>query len=49
VDFLFVTAAATAGSIGAVNDKVLNALGPHGYLVNVARGTLVFREGALGA
>ena len=41
VDFLFITAAATDGTIGAVNAKVLHALGPRGYLVNVARGTLV--------
>ncbi len=41
VDFLFITAAATASSIGAVNQSVLNALGSSGYLINVARGTLV--------
>lgn len=41
VDFLFVTAAATPGTVGAVNDKVLAALGSDGYLINVARGTLV--------
>lgn len=41
VDYLFVTAAATPGTIGAVNAAVLDALGPHGYLVNVSRGTLV--------
>lgn len=40
-DFLFITAAATAGTIGAVNESVLKALGKDGYLVNVSRGTLV--------
>jgi len=41
VDFLFVTASATPGSIGSVNATVLDALGPEGWLVNVSRGTLV--------
>lgn len=41
VDFLFVTAAATAGTTGAVNATILDALGPEGYLINVSRGTLV--------
>ena len=41
VDFLFVTAAATAGTIGSVNAAVLDALGESGWLVNVSRGTLV--------
>jgi len=40
-DFLFITAAATAGTIGAVNQSVLDALGKDGYLINVSRGTLV--------
>ncbi len=40
-DFLFITAAATAGTIGAVNQQVLDALGKNGYLINVSRGTLV--------
>jgi len=40
-DFLFITAAATSGTIGAVNQSVLNALGKDGYLINVSRGTLV--------
>jgi len=39
--FLFITASATPESVGAVNAKVLDALGPDGYLVNVSRGTLV--------
>ncbi len=41
VDFLFVTAAATADTVGSVNAAVLDALGAEGYLINVARGTLV--------
>lgn len=41
VDYLFVTAAATPGTIGAVNAGVLDALGADGYLINVSRGTLV--------
>ena len=41
VDYLFVTAAATPGTIGAVNATILDALGPDGYLINVSRGTLV--------
>jgi len=40
-DFLFITAAATEGTIGSVNQSVLEALGPSGYLINVSRGTLV--------
>lgn len=41
VDYLFITAAATPGTIGAVDSTVLEALGPDGYLINVSRGTLV--------
>jgi len=41
VDFLFVTAAATEGTIGSVTSDVLDALGPDGWFVNVSRGTLV--------
>lgn len=41
VDFLFVTASATPGTIGAINASILDALGPNGYLINVSRGTLV--------
>lgn len=40
-DFLFITAAATSGTIGSVNKAVLDALGSRGYLINVSRGTLV--------
>ncbi|MFK8080180.1 MAG: 2-hydroxyacid dehydrogenase [Granulosicoccus sp.] len=41
VDYLFITASATPGSVGAVNAEVLDALGADGYLINVSRGTLV--------
>lgn len=40
-DFLFITAAATESTIGAVDKAVLDALGKNGYLINVSRGTLV--------
>jgi len=40
-DILVVTARATAGNRGAVDRDVLQALGPDGHLVNVARGSLV--------
>lgn len=41
VDYLFVTASATPGSVGAINAAVLDALGTDGYLINVSRGTLI--------
>lgn len=41
VDYLFITASATPGTIGAINATVLDALGADGYLINVSRGTLV--------
>jgi len=40
-DFLFITAAATDDTIGTVDQSVLDALGPRGYLINVSRGSLV--------
>lgn len=40
-EFLFITASASPSSVGAVNQSVLEALGPNGYLVNVSRGTLI--------
>lgn len=41
VDYLFVTASATPGSVGSVNKEVLDALGSDGFLINVSRGTLI--------
>jgi hydroxypyruvate reductase len=40
-DFLVVIAAGGAGTRHLVNADVLKALGPKGYLVNVARGSVV--------
>ncbi|WP_165245477.1 2-hydroxyacid dehydrogenase [Paludisphaera soli] len=57
VDFLIVTAAGGAGSRKLVDRDVIDALGPDGILVNVARGSVVdqaalveaLREGRLAA
>ena len=40
-DVLLVVTPGGAGTAKLVNAKVLDALGPHGYLVNVARGSVV--------
>lgn len=40
-DILIVVAPATAQTIGMIDASVLDALGPHGFLVNVARGSLI--------
>ena len=56
VDFLVITAAGGDSSRKAVNRPVLEALGPEGILINVARGSIVdeealvqtLREGKLG-
>jgi lactate dehydrogenase-like 2-hydroxyacid dehydrogenase len=56
-DFLVVTAAASSATRKIVNKDVLEALGPEGTLVNVARGSIVdeealvraLQEGRLGA
>lgn len=40
-DFLIVCASASAQLTGAVDAAVLDALGPDGYVINVARGSLV--------
>ncbi|MFN3438507.1 MAG: 2-hydroxyacid dehydrogenase [Acidovorax sp.] len=40
-DYLVLTVAGGAGTRHLVNGDVLNALGPNGYLINVARGTVV--------
>ncbi|OJW22229.1 MAG: hypothetical protein BGO49_19615 [Planctomycetales bacterium 71-10] len=44
VDFLIVTAAGGEGSRGLVDREVIEALGPDGILVNVARGSVVDEE-----
>jgi len=41
VDFLVVITPGGAGTKGLINAEVLQALGPKGYLVNVARGSVV--------
>jgi lactate dehydrogenase-like 2-hydroxyacid dehydrogenase len=56
-DVLFVAASGNPSSLGIVNAEVLDALGPEGILVNIARGSLVDEaalvaalvEGRLGA
>jgi lactate dehydrogenase-like 2-hydroxyacid dehydrogenase len=40
-DFLVVTCAATPSTVGSVNRRVVEALGPTGTLINVARGSIV--------
>ncbi|AMV38437.1 2-hydroxyacid dehydrogenase [Planctomyces sp. SH-PL62] len=49
VDFLVVTAAGGEGSRGLVDRAVIDALGPDGILVNVARGTVVDQEALIEA
>lgn len=41
VDYLVVAAYGGPSTLGLVNTKVLNALGPNGYLINIARGSVV--------
>jgi lactate dehydrogenase-like 2-hydroxyacid dehydrogenase len=41
VDFLMVITPGGAGTRGLINAEVLKALGPNGFLINVARGTVV--------
>ena len=40
-DVLVVAASGGSGSQGIINERVLNALGPEGILINVARGSVV--------
>jgi lactate dehydrogenase-like 2-hydroxyacid dehydrogenase len=40
-DFLIVASAGGAETINLVSEEVLTALGPNGYLINIARGTVV--------
>lgn len=49
VDVLIVAASGGAGSKGIVNTEVLNALGPDGVLINVARGSVVDEPALLAA
>ena len=49
VDFLFVTASASGDALKAINSKVLEKLGPAGYLINVSRGTLVDESALISA
>lgn len=41
VDYLVVAAYGGPSTLGLVNTEVLNALGPDGYLINIARGSVV--------
>lgn len=49
VDFLMVITPGGAGTRGLINAEVLTALGPKGYLINVARGTVVDQEALITA
>lgn len=48
-DVLVIAAAASAETRHAVNDKVLDALGPDGILVNIARGSVVDEKALVAA
>jgi lactate dehydrogenase-like 2-hydroxyacid dehydrogenase len=48
-DILIVAAPGGPGTARMVDARVLDALGPHGYLVNIARGSLVDQEALLAA
>jgi len=41
VDYLIVSASASAATKNIIDEKILSALGPEGYLINVSRGSLV--------
>lgn len=49
VDILVVTASGGAGSRGLVDAEVLDALGPDGFVVNVARGSVIDEEALIEA
>ena len=44
VDYLIVSCAATPDNRNLINKEILEALGPSGFLINVARGSLVDEE-----
>jgi lactate dehydrogenase-like 2-hydroxyacid dehydrogenase len=48
-DCLIVTCAETPATRGSVDARVLDALGPQGFLVNVARGAIVDQAALIGA
>jgi hydroxypyruvate reductase len=49
VDFLMVITPGGAGTKGLINADVLTALGPKGYLINVARGSVVDQSALISA
>ncbi|NKX56803.1 2-hydroxyacid dehydrogenase [Arthrobacter mobilis] len=49
VDVLIVAAAGGPGSAGLVDARVLENLGPEGYLVNIARGTVIDEDALVAA
>jgi hydroxypyruvate reductase len=49
VDFLVVITPGGAGTLKMINREVLDALGPQGYLVNVARGSVVDQQALIEA
>ena len=49
VDFLMVITPGGAGTKGLINAEVLKALGPKGYLINVARGSVVDESALIAA
>ena len=49
VDFLVVITPGGAGTYHLIDAEVLNALGPNGYLINVARGSVVDEEALIEA
>jgi lactate dehydrogenase-like 2-hydroxyacid dehydrogenase len=48
-DILVVAARAYGGNVGLISAEVIDALGPHGLLVNVARGQLVDEDALIAA
>jgi lactate dehydrogenase-like 2-hydroxyacid dehydrogenase len=49
VDVLIIAAAGGSGTKDLVGREVLDALGPNGYLINIARGSVVDQEALVGA